>query len=240
MKSFILIFIIFDLILINSFTQRNLKFTIPDKIYKILSQAAVNVFKQVYNLTIDFDGRLQEGRQDDKMKLEAIIYDDVEIPEVENMTRFNVTNKSAQLPEIEFEKKEIELFEDYYDVKEKFKIFANMIANSFENGFVIIYKKDGEGIVASSRYKCFVENEGKIIGSFEIMQVNKKDKKNKIFELLKKIFSKETVDNAKLVSEFVTTSIAIINSVEQAIKKSATSFLKIPYFFLFLIICLFD
>ena len=75
-----------------------------------------------------------------------------------------------------------------------------MIANSFENGFVILNKKDGEGIVSSSRYKCFVENDGKIIGSFEIMQINKKDKKNKIVEILKKLFSKETVETAKLVS----------------------------------------
>ena len=237
MKSFILIFIIFDLILINSFTQRNLKFTIPDKTYKILSQAAVNVFKQVYNLTIDFDGRLQEGRQDDKMKLEAIIYDDVEIPEVENMIRFNVTNKSAQLPEIEFEKKEIELFEDYYDVKEKFKIFANMIANSFDNGFVIIYKKDGEGIKANSRFKCFIEEDGQLVGSFEIIQVNK-NYKDIIISALIKFFQYITKDDAKSISEFVTSIIGIKKQIESM--KSTSSFLKIPYFVLFFIICLFD
>ena len=54
--------------------------------------------------------------------------------------------------------------------------------------------------MSSSRYICFVENDGKIIGSFEIMQINKKDKKNKIVEILKKLFSKETVETAKLVS----------------------------------------
>ena len=240
MKFFIFIFINFDLILINCFTQRNLKFTIEDEKYKILSKAAKEAFRQIYNITIDFEGRLKEGREDDNMNVEVVIYDDAEIPNVTNKIRFNVTDKSARLEDIPIQTSTVTLFNQAYDIKEQYKILANMIANSFENGFVIIYKKDGEGIVASSRYKCFVENEGKIIGSFEIMQVNKKDKKNKIFELLKKIFSKETVDNAKLVSEFVTTSIAIINSVQQAIKKSATSFLKIPYFFLFLIICLFD
>ena len=204
MKFFIFIFINFDLILINCFTQRNLKFTIEDEKYKILSKAAKEAFRKIYNLKIDFEGRLKEGREDDNMNVEVVIYDDAEIPNVTNKIRFNVTDKSARLEDIPIQTSTVTLFNQAYDIKEQYKILANMIANSFENGFVIIYKK------------------------------------NKIFELLKKIFSKETVDNAKLVSEFVTTSIAIINSVEQAIKKSATSFLKIPYFFLFLIICLFD
>ena len=235
MKSFILIFIIFDLILINSFTQRNLKFTINDKAYKILSQAAVNVFKQVYNLTIDFDGRLQEGRQDDKMKLEAIIYDDVEIPNVNQKIRFNVTNKSATMPDIAFEKTKIELFEDYYDVKEKFKIFVNMIANSFHNGFVIIYKKNDEGIVPNSRFKCFVEEDGQLIGSFEMIQVNIKFK-DQLIKALEKYFGDVVKSVAeKLVSQLITSIIGIMNSMN-----SASSFLKIPYFVLFFIICLFD
>jgi hypothetical protein len=235
MKSFILIFIIFDLILINSFTQRNLKFTINDKAYKILSQAAVNVFKQVYNLTIDFEGRLHEARQNDKMKLEVVIYDDVEIPNVNQKIRFNVTNKSATIPDIAFEKTEIELFEDYYDVKEKFKIFVNMIANSFHNGFVIIYKKNDEGIVPNSRFKCFVEEDGQLIGSFEMIQVNIKFK-DQLIKALEKYFGDVVKSVAeKLVSQLITSIIGIMNSMN-----SASSFLKIPYFVLFFIICLFD
>ena len=235
MKSFILIFIIFDLILINSFTQRNLKFTINDKAYKILSQAAVNVFKQVYNLTIDFEGRLHEVRQNDKMKLEVVIYDDVEIPNVNQKIRFNVTNKSATIPDIAFEKAEIELFEDYYDVKEKFKIFVNMIANSFHNGFVIIYKKNDEGIVPNSRFKCFVEEDGQLIGSFEMIQVNIKFK-DQLIKALEKYFGDVVKSVAeKLVSQLITSIIGIMNSMN-----SASSFLKIPYFVLFFIICLFD
>ena len=235
MKSFILIFIIFDLILINSFTQRNLKFTINDKAYKILSQAAVNVFKQVYNLTIDFEGRLHEARQNDKMKLEVVIYDDVEIPNVNQKIRFNVTNKSATIPDIAFEKAEIELFEDYYDVKEKFKIFVNMIANSFHNGFVIIYKKNDEGIVPNSRFKCFVEEDGQLIGSFEMIQVNIKFK-DQLIKALEKYFGDVVKSVAeKLVSQLITSIIGIVNSMN-----SASSFLKIPYFVLFFIICLFD
>ncbi len=235
MKSFILIFIIFDLILINSFTQRNLKFTINDKAYKILSQAAVNVFKQVYNLTIDFEGRLHEARQNDKMKLEVVIYDDVEIPNVNQKIRFNVTNKSATIPDIAFEKAEIELFEDYYDVKEKFKIFVNMIANSFHNGFVIIYKKNDEGIVPNSRFKCFVEEDGQLIGSFEMIQVNIKFK-DQLIKALEKYFGDVVKSVAeKLVSQLITSIIGIMNSMN-----SASSFLKIPYFVLFFIICLFD
>lgn len=235
MKSFILIFIIFDLILINSFTQRNLKFTINDKAYKILSQAAVNVFKQVYNLTIDFEGRLHEVRQNDKMKLEVVIYDDVEIPNVNQKIRFNVTNKSATMPDIAFEKTKIELFEDYYDVKEKFKIFVNMIANSFHNGFVIIYKKNDEGIVPNSRFKCFVEEDGQLIGSFEMIQVNIKFK-DQLIKALEKYFGDVVKSVAeKLVSQLITSIIGIMNSMN-----SASSFLKIPYFVLFFIICLFD
>ena len=55
-----IILLIFDLILINSFTQRNLKFTIEDEKYKILSKAAKEAFRQIYNLKIDFEGRLKE------------------------------------------------------------------------------------------------------------------------------------------------------------------------------------
>ena len=235
MKFFIFIFINFDLILINCFTQRNLKFTINDKAYKILSQAAVNVFKQVYNLTIDFEGRLHEARQNDKMKLEVVIYDDVEIPNVNQKIRFNVTNKSATIPDIAFEKAEIELFEDYYDVKEKFKIFVNMIANSFHNGFVIIYKKNDEGIVPNSRFKCFVEEDGQLIGSFEMIQVNIKFK-DQLIKALEKYFGDVVKSVAeKLVSQLITSIIGIMNSMN-----SASSFLKIPYFVLFFIICLFD
>ena len=173
MKFFIFIFINFDLILINCFTQRNLKFTIEDEKYKILSEAAKNAFKQIYNLKIDFEGRLKEGREDDNMNVEVVIYDDVIIPNVTNKIRFNITNKSAQLEDISLQIPIITLLYEAYDIKEQLKILADMLANSFDNGFVIIYKKDGEGIVASSRYKCFVENNGKIIGSFEIIHINK-------------------------------------------------------------------
>ena len=169
------------------------------------------------------------------MKLEVVIYDDVEIPNVNQKIRFNVTNKSATIPDIAFEKAEIELFEDYYDVKEKFKIFVNMIANSFHNGFVIIYKKNDEGIVPNSRFKCFVEEDGQLIGSFEMIQVNIKFK-DQLIKALEKYFGDVVKSVAeKLVSQLITSIIGIMNSMN-----SASSFLKIPYFVLFFIICLFD
>ena len=47
-------------------------------------------------------------------------------------------------------------FGQTYDAKEQYKLLVNAIAHSFNNGYVIIYKKDGEGIVTSSRFKSFV------------------------------------------------------------------------------------
>ena len=190
-------------------------------------------------MTLDFDGeRLHEGRQNEKINLEVVLYDDIEIPEVENKVRINITNQKAVIPDIKFEQTEITLFDNKYDIKEKFKIFANMIAQSFQNGFAIIYKKDGEGIKANSRFKCFVENNGELVGSFEIIQVNK-NYKDTIIGALKALYKFIKGNDAKAVSEFVTSIIGIYKNID-SLRKSTSSFLKIPYFVLFFIICLFD
>ena len=78
-----------------------------------------------------------------------------------------------------------------------------------------------------------VQNNGEKVGAFEIVQINKKENKNIIKTVLEFISSKETVEKTKLAYEFITTIIGIRKSL------SAT-FLKIPYFLLFFIICLFD
>ena len=85
---------------------------------KNISKAATEALRQIYNLKIDFEGRLKEGREDDNMNVEVVLYNDAEIPNVKNKILFNVTNKNIQLEDILIQNPRITLFYQAYDRKE--------------------------------------------------------------------------------------------------------------------------
>ena len=70
----------------------------------------------------------------------------------------------------------MEIFGNYFNIIEEFKLLSNQIAAGFDYGTVIIYKPTFT-VVAQVRYKCFItDKDGVEYGSFEIIQEDKNDK----------------------------------------------------------------
>ena len=237
MKSFDLFLVFLNMLLIICLNPADSKLTMEETTYKILSEAATKTFKQLFGLSINFDERIQEGIENDKMKLEVTLYDDFETPSEEQQTRFEIVNGKASTPEIEVKEK-LSLFGNTYNIKEQYKIISNMIANGYKNGYVIIYKKSNEsGVVAQSRYKCFVKSdEGQEIGSFEIVQIDKNDKKT-IINTLTNFFKILGVvnDDVKIISELVSSFAGIVRDIKSM---NFSPYLKLPFLSLLFIFCL--
>ena len=116
---------------------------------------------------------------------------------------------------------------------------ANSIANSIENGFVIYYQKSAKDILASTRYKCFVNDDNGRSGSFEISVADKND-----YELLSQTLNKwieENKDNS-LIKKYmpIVSGVLYLKGLAEDIyrhhTKNISSSLKIPCFALLLIL----
>lgn len=231
---------IFNFALINCENLRNLILTRIPENYNNLIIAANKTVYQIYSKKIDFEDRNEVVIENsDKMLLKVIIDDDdPTIPDVENKVRFNITSGKVKIPKIEYPNLKFEIFGKAYDLEEEFIAIAKMIAAGYDDGYVILYKKDSE-IIAQTRIKCFVKSkDGKEYGSFEIMVEDKNDYKdivNKIKKWYKKV--KEallTISNeAKVICEAVGTLYGTIKD-----KKSSSSFMKISSLSLLIIFLL--
>ena len=243
MKYFIL-FICLNLLYINSEYITDSKFNRNPIYYEKLIQAANETFFQLFDLTVDFKNRT-EVILEDESKLLAIFIDDndpIKPENYENVT-FDVIDGKPIISDI------LDLFSDelikknYYmkafglklDIKENFKILANMVASGFNDGTVFIYKKNFTEKMFQIRYKCFIKEKesDKYIGAFEIIQQDKdKGDCEKILKAIK--------DWWKLVSPLVKGHeleiIANVVTSIQGIWKSSSLFLKNSYIILVLLL----
>ena len=240
MKLFSILFLFLNFLLINSQNLRNLALTMNQEKLQFLSDIANNTVFQLFELKVDFKGRGFAKIEDDEKKVEVAIYDDQEIPDVEEKFRFDIKYWSPIIPEITMTSSKIDLFGETFDVKEQYKQMANSIANSIENGFVIYYQKSSKDILASTRYKCFVNDENGRSGSFEISVADKND-----YELLNQSLNKwieENKNNENLKKYMpIVSGVLCLKGLAEDIyrhhkKKNISSFLKIPYFSLLLIL----
>ena len=226
MKSYSLIFIFLNILFINCQNVRNLILAMDPKKLKTLSDIATQTLFQLFGVSIDFNGRGYGVIDNDKLKIEIALYDDQEIPTETSKFRFEIINWSPQIPEIKAEDAKLDIFGKVYDVKEQYKIIANLFANAIENGFVISYNKTGDDIVANTRFKCFVNTDDGN-GSFEIA-IEDKNNKDTILDSIDKFLRKIKLDDIANILELC----ARASSVFLGIKKdwfSSSSFLNIPY-----------
>ena len=226
MKSSALIFIFLNIFFINCQNVRNLILAMDPKKLKTLSDIATQTLFQLFGVSIDFNGRGYGVIDNDKLKIEIALYDDQEIPTETSKFRFEIINWSPQIPEIKAEDAKLDIFGKVYDVKEQYKIIANLFANAIENGFVISYNKTGDDIVANTRFKCFVNTDDGN-GSFEIA-IEDKNNKDTILDSIDKFLRKIKLDDIANILELC----ARASSVFLGIKKdwfSSSSFLNIPY-----------
>ena len=92
-------------------------------------------------------------------------------------------------------------------------------------------------VVAQSRYKCFVKSdEGQEIGSFEIVQIDKNDKKT-IINTLTNFFKILGVvnDDVKIISELLSSFAGIVRDIKSM---NFSPYLKLPFLSLLFIFCL--
>ena len=68
MKSFDLFLVFLNMLLIICLNPADSKLTMEETTYKILSEAATKTFKQLFGLSINFDERIQEGIENDKIR----------------------------------------------------------------------------------------------------------------------------------------------------------------------------
>ena len=232
MKSSTLIFIFLNILFINCQNHRNLMIAMDPKKLKTLSDIASNTLFQLFGVSIDFNGRGYGVIDNSKLKIEIALFDDQEIPTETSIFRFDINNWSPQIPEIKIDEAKLDIFGKIYDVKEQYKIIANLFANAIENGFVISYNKTGDDIISNSRFKCFVNtDEGN--GSFEIA-IEDKNNKNTILDSIEKFLKDIKLDGIADILELC----ARASSVFLGIKKdwfSSSSFLNIQYLVLLFI-----
>lgn len=243
MKFFTILFLLLNSLLVNSQNLRNLILTMNRDKLKLLSEVANNTIYQLFGYTLDFQGKSFTKIEDEEKKIEVSLYDDQEIPSVEEQFRFNISNWSPIIPEIKMNSSRIFLFGVTFDVKEQYKQMANSIANTIENGFVIYYQKSGSDIVSSTRYKCYVNDAKGNSGSFEISVADKND-----YELLNQAFNKwyeKNKDNPNIkkfqpIISGVLSFKGLVEDIYYHHKRkntfSSSSFLKIPCFALLLIL----
>lgn len=240
MKFFAILFLFLNFLLINSQNLRSLLLTMNVEKLKYLADIANSTLYQLFELTIDFKGRSFGTIEDSEKKVEVAIYDGQDIPKVEEQFRFNISNWSPIIPEIEMKSSIINIFGKTFDVKEQYINMANSIANSIENGFVIYYQKSTVDVLSSTRYKCFVNDANGRSGSFEISVADKND-----YELLSDAFNKWYDENKdhpqiKKFQPIVSGVLAIKGLAEDIFKRhkknnnSSSSFLAIPFITLLL------
>jgi len=234
MKSFTFIFIFLNLLICNCKNVRNLLLTMDPKKLEALISIANKALFQLFGVTVDLDGRGFGVIDNKNAKIEIALYDDQEIPIETSKFSFEINNWSPKIPEINATETKINLFDKNYDVKEEYKIIANLFANSIQNGYVINYIKDGDNLVTNTRFKCLVNTtDGN--GSFEISIQDKND-----YSAIKKSIDKfidgviKYGEKIKIILELF----ARASSVFLGVKKdwfSSSSFLNLPNLALLLI-----
>lgn len=202
------------------------------EIYKRLTETATKAIYQIYNFTINFEDRIQEGIEDNKKKISVTVYDNPIIPTAKEQFQFNVTDGKVSIPSELNIKHKLNLFGEAYNLYDEMEILGTMIANTFKNGYVIVYHRDSEkGVVANSRFRCFIQENGEDYGAFEVVQVDKKNSKH-IKEKITSFFNIFGIvtKGALSLAECVSTWKGIIGK-----PTSSSSFLKIPSLMLLII-----
>jgi hypothetical protein len=140
---------------------------------------------------------------------------------------------------IALDQKYLEIYDIKCDVKESFRTLANMIAAGWKDSLVMIYVKNFTNIY-QIRYKCFLIENDRAIGDFEIIQQDKDEKDDKhIEDSIKEWWEKikyiitEGSYTIKTVAEIVSHLDGIWKKFEGNKKKVASSlFLKNPFILL--------
>ena len=197
--------------------------------YDKIVKAANNTLYQVFNITLNFQGRYIVNENNDRYLIRVTIDEFPEIPkDVE--TYFNITSGRVSMPKIEFVPDvKFELFEQSLDLEKEYKSIANMFAAGIRNGKVYLYKKDIDKKVTEIRFKCFVCSEsGDTYGAFEISLEDKNDRKT-IEEALEDYWKKLTniaesvLKKIKYISDFVGRVIGVKDDFMKIINPPSSS-----------------
>ena len=158
--------------------------------YNKIIKAANNTLYQVYNISVNFNGRYVVTENTDKFFIRITI-DEFPIIPANVETYFNITSGRVSFPEITYAPEyKLEIFDKERDLEEEYRAIANMFAAGLNNGQVYIYKKNIEDKKSELKYKCFVNSEsGDLYGAFEISIQDKEDEAT-IVEALKKYWEK--------------------------------------------------
>jgi L-rhamnose mutarotase len=242
MKDIIIIVSLFVLVLNASNNLRNLLLGKDPVKYAVLIDAANQTFYQMYNLTLNFRDRYEAMVNDSQKRLRVIVdeYDPLIPPSSPNVT-FTVLNGKPPLNDIlkdlsnlyeinDTDLNSMEIFGNYFNIIEEFKLLSNQIAAGFDYGTVIIYKPTFT-VVAQVRYKCFItDKDGVEYGSFEIIQEDKNDKQevkevteswwNKVEKFADKL--KDVKDVIQTVGGVVSSAIGIFEICKNAYDKYKT------------------
>ena len=249
MKLLASYFLVANLLFINSQHLRNLILTRDPEKYNVLTKVGKETFKQLNKgIEIDFKDLNNAQYVDEKASLYIVVNEyDEEIPEQENFS-FEINNGEPDMSSISTSIPDsasdidLEIFGKVYNVRDQLKAMENMIAAGFGqySGTVVIYNQANEK-ASQKRYKCFVRDNEKSYGSFEIIQEDKND--SQVIETSStswwskvKGVVKEGLEVVKICGEAVSLFVGITKDIKSI---SFSSFLRIPFLSLFVIIALF-
>lgn len=176
MKFFCLLIVCLNFQFIYPQNLRNLILERVPERYKILTEAAKKTFYQLYNITIDFKDRNSVVFNDDNKYYKVLIDEYPEVPKEEQIT-FHLEKGKVIFNNISYPSEyTIKIFGRRYNIIKEFKVIANMIGAGFDNGKVIVYKRDINNFDSQITFKCFVNSEnGDEYGAFGISIQDKED-----------------------------------------------------------------
>ena len=207
--------------------------------YDKIVKAANNTLYQVYNISINFNGRYVITEDTDKYYIRITI-DEFPIIPANVETYFNISSGRVSFPAITFAPEyKLEIFDKERDLEEEYRAIANMFAAGLNNGQVYIYKKNIDEKKSELKYKCFVHSEsGDVYGAFEI-SIQDKDDETTIEDALTKYWDKIKgvgdliLEVLKYISDFVSKSLGFWRQIKNAINPSSsasTFIVKLPKF----------
>lgn len=195
--------------------------------YNKLVKAATESMYQIYNISIDFQGRYVAIETNGKYYIKVIIDEYPDIP-TNIETYFNISKGKPIFPELNITKKINFELDRTRDLEEEYKLLANMFAASFHNGRVLLYQKNvTKEDFYQTKMKCVVSSEsGDEYGSFEItLEVKEEEKKTKLQQIFDSIlgvldFVSKFEPHIKVISNMVTTSLSVYKEIKNAVSSS--------------------
>ena len=191
-----------------------------------LVQIANETFYQLYNISLNFNGR-NMIELNEEGKYYKILINEYPKYEGENLTKIKIINSRVFINDFPIlNKLTFKIFGREYSLKEEFLSILYLIAPIIKDGVITIEKRNLDNFDSQINYKVELirENE-QSQGGLEITFEDKDDKYeiektlNSFWETWSKEIPTENIDDSKVISQFVVTTFGIWHHIQNRYDK---------------------